>query len=820
MSRSLNRYSAREVKKKLPHEPVKIAYLFLLISYGFVTVLTPNLFALDSNGPKFLSLALLNLATYLFLFTRKKAKHHPEGYYVFFRNGIGIAYIGLMVVSLLSFFKAINALESVLHFAKIFTTFSAAYLISILVTADKRNIRYLSVAMTMLLIFDDITVFSWINNYIQGKVGSVFEVQTIYSNKNILASSIFVKIPFALWLMVFNRSWLRVTGILGTFLALIATLFLSTRAFYLGIFALTILLVLFFSIRYKQTNDKYHLKLTGIYLILVLLSFLIYSITQNYLYPKADAKGLSVGVRLATITDPGGGGRLEGWKRSWHVFKEDPILGVGLGNWKIATLKEENLTTQESTHYYKAHNDFIEIATETGIFGGLLFLTMFLLTGWIFLRKLLGNASPEWLILFFLPAFGLLCYSVDAFFNFPQDRPEIQALFALYIGMAVAFSSLYFEELARQPYENSGRQASFFHPYLTYIQIPRFFNQIGKSNTQIFRLPLMNLFGILLSVSIYILYLNVNSLKLQRVVYEDIIQEKLTHSSAQFLNGFPFIPDLNSQGIPIAVDKARYLMNEQRYNEAISLLKKDKSNPFDVGPDFFIAFAYSNQNNIDSALTYYQKAYKIKPNYFKNISNLCLLLQKKGLQKEGEAIIDKYLSKTKNNKEAWLYASTFYEKSGNILKAASVIDTAAIYFPTDIQLLKQKKTIDNKALIVPYQTLYDTALVAFKAKKYNEATGYFSELLIKVPHHVEAHIYRAFCYYNIKEYSKSNLDLDFLISIGETKTSYYNIFSLRGVNYGFLGNDEEACKNFKLAADMGDKDGLDNYSKHCQTGKK
>ena len=142
-----NSKTATAPSKKKTQEPIKWVFLGLLLGYGFVTVLTPNLKALDSNGPKFLSLAIFNLATFLFLFTRKELKFRPEWYLAFFKNGIGLVYCGLMVVSLLSFFKAYNLLESVLHFSKIFTTFSAAYLVSILVLADRRNIN-LSFAST------------------------------------------------------------------------------------------------------------------------------------------------------------------------------------------------------------------------------------------------------------------------------------------------------------------------------------------------------------------------------------------------------------------------------------------------------------------------------------------------------------------------------------------------------------------------------------------------------------------------------------------------------------------------------------------------
>ncbi len=810
-----NAKSTKATLKKQPQAKLNIIYLFLLIAYGFVTVLTPNLLALDSNGPKFLTFALLNLVTFLYLFSRKEIKTRPEWYFSFFSNGIGIAYTGLMIISLLSFFKAINVLESVLHFAKIFTTFSAGYLISVLILADKRNILYLCIAMTLLLIFDSLSVLSEILKYINGKVKDILEIKTIYSNKNILASSIFVKIPFALWLLIYKQKWLKSLGILGTFLAIAATLFMSTRAFYLGTIALSIFLVSFFIIRYKQSNDKSYLSLVATYLIILFASILIFSTTQTYLYPKSGSiYNTSVESRLATISsnEVSANSRLTAWKRSWHVFKQDPILGVGLGNWKLTTLKEENQTGQDFIYQYKAHNDFIEIPTETGIFGGVFFIAIFLITAWVFIKAVLKKAAPEWLSLIFLPVFGLLCYSFDAFFNFPQDRPEIQALFALYIGMAVAVFSLYHRETSNLSLEESSEKTSFFIRFKSFWNNAANINQTGKPIKLFIRIPFMIIFGMILIATAYMLNENFTSLKLQRIVIEDINRGKLSHPASMFLDGFPSVINLNTMAEPIAVQKARYLINENRNDEAIALLKVDKSSPYDTRPEYFIAMAYYNQNNVDSGMVYSEKMYKLKPNFFKNIAKLCDVLQERNKLKEAEVMIDTYLSNTKGNKDAWLYASSFYFKSNNFKKAVSVIDSAVNFFPTDSLILKQREIIDNKAIIMPYQSLYDLASNAYNEKKYAEAIRYYSELLIKIPGYMDALERRAFCYYFSKEYVKSNKDLDFMISKGMIRSNLYN---LRGVNYNSLGNKDEACKNFKIAFDMGDKDGLNNYPKLC-----
>lgn len=759
--------------KKATTTPINGTYLILLIAYGFLTVFTPTFKAYDSNGPKFLALAILNLVTFLFIFWQKGKNGGREGYHIFFNNVVGIAYTGLILISILSFMKSVNILESLLHFSKIFTTFSAAFLVSILFTADNRSIRYLCIAMTFLLLYDSLSVFTGIKEYINGKLISIVEIKSVYSNKNILASSIFIKVPFALWLLIFDKGKMRILGAVGVFFSFTATFFLSTRAFYIGIFILAICLLTYFIFRYLKTQDKDHIRLTGLIITLLLSSGLLFTLTQKYLYPQSgDLYNTSIGNRLLTIAEPGGGGRIEGWKRSWHLFKEDPILGVGLGNWKIAVLKEENLKSQDFNYEYKAHNDFVETATETGIFGALFFIAIFLLIGFAFIGLNSHVKSDDVIARAFVPTFGILCYSVDAFFNFPQDRPEIQAIFALFVGSAIAVTASF---------------SSFKSPILPIV------NSLKGKGNQIFSSGVF-IHGFLIIVSIWFLILNFDSLRLQRIVKQDIQNAKLIQPASMIINGFPFMPNLSAEGEPISVIKARYLMNEKRNSEAIELLKKDKSSPFDTRVKYFIAKAFFNQNNLDSSYLYSQKVYLMQPLFFGNISLLCDLLQTKGQSKEAADILEKYLNQKRDNLDAWVFSSSFFDRYGDLQKAEITLSKAFQYFPGDSTLLK------------------NSAAIAFKAKKFQDAVNYYSELINKTSFNPEARSYRALCFYYLMDYRKSIEDLDYLISKGLKQPNFYN---QRGVNYYLLGDKNRACEDFKVSSEMGDKVGLENYSKFC-----
>ena len=408
---------------------------FILIAYGFITVLTPNLNTLDSNGPKFLALALLNFIVFgIVLYAEKYRKHVIK----FFTNPIGIAYSILMVFSLISFTQAINVSESIIHFSKIFTTFTATWLVSVIVFDNKNNLLPLAIAMSLLLIFDSFSVFSEISKYIKGELKSILLIKTVYSNKNILTSSIFIKIPFALWLMFFFKKRLRYLGIFTLFMASLAIFFMSSRAFYLASLVLIILVLLYGTVRFIQTKKNSHFLNAGIVTGVFLLSFTIFSFIEKNAYPKETREQRSVAGRLSTITTKKeSNARLKIWNWAFQVYKESPILGVGLGNFKINVLKYENKTKPNYIYSYKVHNDFIETFVETGIFGGISFIAIFVFVLWYFAKVLLKNLEGDYLVWYFLVFFGMVGYFFDAFFNFPQDRPEIQALFALFLGATI-----------------------------------------------------------------------------------------------------------------------------------------------------------------------------------------------------------------------------------------------------------------------------------------------------------------------------------------------------------------------------------------------
>ena len=777
---------------------LKPAYYLLLMAYLILPTFLPGFNTLDTNGPKFLVIAILNLVALMVFLGDPGFRSRPELHSGFFKNFIGLTYSLFLIISLLSFFKAINLTEAMMNFTRIFTVFSAACMLFVIFRSDRGYLTHLAVALNILLLFDSTTVFYNISRYIGGEIASIADIKSLYSNKNVLASALFVKLPAAIFLTFFFKGWKRRLGYFTGFVAVCATLLLSTRAFYFGMALLMTSLISFGVVRFVLFRQRSALPVILRWAGLCFMAILMYTAVQQLFYPKnRDIKyNADITTRLSSIssTETSTNQRLASWKRSLILIRENPWLGVGTGNWKVEVLKYENPLSADFNYAVKNHNDFLEITTETGIFGGLAFLSLFVLILFGFARASIKPDTIEGSLKYlFLPAFGILAYAVDAFFNFPADRPEIQVLFALYIAMAAVFVPLGF---IKQTESESGspftKQFRKFHG----MKVMAFVSFC------------------LLSISIWILIQYSISLHYQLLAREDNFSGNFTHPASFFLKGFPAIPNLTCLGEPIVVNKARYLIVENRYREAITMLKSDFSSPYDSRRDYYLSMAYDKMGMTDSAIYWAKEAYRKQPLHGNLVIALSSRLFLKGRKKEGLQILDDYLAKVKTNPEAWLREADQYLQTGDFGKSMLLLDSAVKYLPYDTTIARQRKIIHAMVEIHPYEALLERANVAFNSKKYPEAIVLLSEFITKKPEFAEAYSHRAECLFYTGEYKRSIFDLDKAFDLGLQNRS--DLLNLRGISYSHLGKNEEACRDFKLAMEKGNAQAASNYRKYCE----
>src|SRR3989338_8440342 len=148
------------------------------------------------------------------------------------------------------------------------------------------------------------------------------------------------------------------------------------------------LLILLF-LKYKKTPQDRKRVFSGIaaYLGLFILLFgVAYPIAASpqFLLSKPDA--LLLQRRLRSVLDLGetsNAARIAIWKASWESIRQKPLLGVGIGNFPVVLGQDIKLARAGSS----AHNLYVQIAAETGMFAFLALLYLI----WLIIRKLYHN---------------------------------------------------------------------------------------------------------------------------------------------------------------------------------------------------------------------------------------------------------------------------------------------------------------------------------------------------------------------------------------------------------------------------------------------
>ena len=96
----------------------------------------------------------------------------------------------------------------------------------------------------------------------------------------------------------------------------------------------------------------------------------VFSIISYQQFNDKNASDVIV-ERFSTITDPGSDDsvkeRLNFYSTAVESISMNPLFGIGVGNWKIVSIKYSKDIIKEYRVPYFAHNDFLQITAEIGI---------------------------------------------------------------------------------------------------------------------------------------------------------------------------------------------------------------------------------------------------------------------------------------------------------------------------------------------------------------------------------------------------------------------------------------------------------------------
>lgn len=271
---------------------------------------------------------------------------------------------------------------------------------------------------------------------------SLYQLTGMNGHKNLLSSFLMLNLLFLIkGLLQLKKNWKLLAGI-ALLLSLLVLFFLRTKAVWLGlgIAGLTYLMVMLFSTIRKKIRMKLNIwLLAGTAILLINLFFLS-------LLPRIIDKGLDYnqGVKIPgenTASRELDDERLMLWKKTYTLFRQTPVQGVGAGNWQIhyPDAGLDHLWRAEDLNYtfQRPHNDWLWMLSETGLIGFNLFL-LFLVPLMAFVLKTAVQAQDDKplqrrLALYLATIAG---YFTAAFFDFPHERIEHTLWITMILAMA------------------------------------------------------------------------------------------------------------------------------------------------------------------------------------------------------------------------------------------------------------------------------------------------------------------------------------------------------------------------------------------------
>lgn len=228
--------------------------------------------------------------------------------------------------------------------------------------------------------------------------------------------SFFVSLCFFVGLGLFfseRNNFLKIAYLAGILLMVLAILFSFSRGAYLGIIAGSLFYVIFLL---KKKNILGKVAIAGAFMLAIVLIFYQQIIFQ----------------RLASAFNPKEGSnveRLQNWRQAADIIQDHPLFGVGLGNYSSVV----DPSSGERSSIY-AHNMFLDIAAETGVLNGIVFLALLAVGIWqaVAAKDFLGTGAASGLVYFF----------VHGIFDTPLWSPQVLVIFLIIVALGITPTKL------------------------------------------------------------------------------------------------------------------------------------------------------------------------------------------------------------------------------------------------------------------------------------------------------------------------------------------------------------------------------------------
>lgn len=363
--------------------------------------------------------------------------------FIHWKNPILLCTAAWLLATIISISCSIQKSEGYAETARVlFFLFSYIWL-SACFRVSSNNIIYVSIAFCIIGFF--LSVIG-LKDFLQ-VISKITADDTYYQmgnmgNRNLLAIMVSLCLPFHIIVFEHYKSPLIRTGLSLNFLLSAGVVVLTnSRVGWLGLSVLFIACLLVFAILAIRGIIKKNL-LAKLWLAFILFAIAMavpvsILLTKNPAVAEATSQRLKSFINFSSdrnIHSESIAERLQIWSNSIQLIKENPLTGVGAGNWKFRYAEKglPERAQRGSVVFLQPHNDFLWVLSETGVIGGLAFILLFAsaILAAIISFSCRGKSSGKNIAIGIALFTGVCLYAVHSSFDFPKERPLILFAFA------------------------------------------------------------------------------------------------------------------------------------------------------------------------------------------------------------------------------------------------------------------------------------------------------------------------------------------------------------------------------------------------------
>ena len=610
------------VKKQKTISKAAVAFVCCLLSIQ----LFPPLLVLDSSSLRHFLIALFDISALGFvLHYTIKYKANILSRSVF-SNSLMIVWGVLLAFMGVSMLWTMNPIEGLAVWNRWIVVLLASVLCSAFLLYENKTLKALIVTTIVIAIINVLSciIFYYVFDVHISQRNNL-KLNGFYGNKNIFAVAFLFKLPFLYYAFMRYKGFIKWISLVLVFMIAFCLVILSTRSSFIGLIFQAVILLVYgvYSILKVNRSKK---AILGFVLPVLAIGCGFFSgnrfIEYNYEHfaAKKVKNNYSVDERFKSIADGNSKGRLLIWKNTVEIIKEKPLSGYGVGNHKLAIMKVECAKKHDYIVSDHAHNDFLEMFSELGIFGCLIYVLTYVFAAIYALKQMFAKGVNE---LFRLRAMVggtiILTYMNDAMFNFPLERADCQIYLA--IGLALLISN--------------------------HIKIKK--NQKeGLSKPCLVTL-------LILVVPVFVLETThcYSSIMQKHRIKQHNGNKSITLTAEQWDRRTPKFPNIDESTHPRAVNIAERYANEKKYRQAIDVLLADNSNPYYSLKEYRLANYYNRIEKADSAAYWAEKCIAMKPLCYSPVRILVSIAGKEGKRDKQLCLIDEYLKRYEKEPLAW-----------------------------------------------------------------------------------------------------------------------------------------------------------------------